>query len=261
MIDFEYKESYNIEDLIKITKLLRSENGCPWDKVQTHESIRRDFIEETYEVVEAINDCDTEHLKEELGDVLEQVVFHADIEEDAGRFNFDDVADGIVKKLIFRHPNVFGDVKTETAEDVLAGWDALKMEEKHQETAADTMNAVAKSLPALWRAEKVQKKAAKVGFDWDSAEGALDKLGEELSELKEAVQNGTNIEEELGDLLFSAVNLSRFVKVDAEAALTGATNKFIARFTEMEKLALTQGIKLNDMSLEEMDKLWAVVKA
>jgi tetrapyrrole methylase family protein/MazG family protein len=260
MIDFQYKESYNVEDLRKLTKVLRSEDGCPWDKVQTHESIRRDFIEEVYEVIEAINDKDAEHLKEELGDVLEQVLFHAGIEEDAGNFTIDDVADGEVKKLIFRHPNVFGDVKTETAEDVLAGWDDLKMAEKHQETVADTMNGVAKSLPSLWRAEKVQKKAAKVGFDWGDPEGILDKIEEELSELREAVKDGTNIEEELGDLIFSAVNFSRFMKIDPETALTGATNKFIGRFTEMEKLADNSGKSLSDMTAEEMDELWRKVK-
>ena len=214
MVDFTQKAQYTVEDLRRIVALLRAPGGCPWDGAQTHESIRRNFIEEAYEVAEAIDEQSPAHLKEELGDVLLQVVFHASLEEDAGRFDLDDVADGICKKLIFRHPHVFGEVSVSGTGEVLSNWEELKRKEKGQATNTDALEAVARSLPALWRAEKVQKKAKKAGFDWPDVSGALDKLSEELEELKTAVAEGTNVEEELGDLLFSAVNVSRFVKVD-----------------------------------------------
>ena len=180
MIDFVRKESYGLKDLEEIVSLLRAPGGCPWDGEQTHESLRRGLLEESYEVVEAIDEASPEHLKEELGDVLLQEVFHADIEQDAGRFTLDDVADGICKKLIFRHPHVFGDTAVTGSDEVLVNWEELKREEKGQQTYTDTLTAVARSLPALWRAEKVQKKAKKAGFDWPDASGAVDKLSEEL---------------------------------------------------------------------------------
>lgn len=260
MVDFEYKDSYDVYDLVKLVKVLRSPEGCPWDKVQTHESIRRDFIEETYEVIEAINERDTEHLKEELGDVLLQVVFHADIEDDAGHFNLDDVADGNVKKLILRHPHVFGDVTANTSDEVLANWDEIKREEKHQETVTDAMNAVAKSLPAPWRAEKVQKKAAKVGFDWPTATDALEKVSEEKTELKDAIAAGKGVEEELGDLMFSVINVARMLKIDPEACLHAATDKFIARFAKAEAAAASRGLDLKELSPEALDALWNEAK-
>ena len=164
MVDWVSKKSYDIKDLEEIVRLLRSPGGCPWDIEQTHESIRRDFLEETYEVIEAINEGSTEHLKEELGDVLLQVVFHSRIEQEEGRFTLDDVADGVCKKLIYRHPHVFGEVKVADSGEVLRNWEALKRTEKHQETYTDTLESVARSLPYLWRAEKVQKKAKKAGF-------------------------------------------------------------------------------------------------
>ena len=188
------------------------------------------------------------------------VVFHADIEKDAGRFDLEDVADGICKKLIFRHPHVFGDVTVSGTDEVLSNWEDLKREEKSQQTYTDTLNAVAKSLPALWRAEKVQKKAKKAGFDWPDAQGAVDKLSEELSELREAIAQGTNVEEELGDLLFAAVNVSRFVHADPEETLNAATEKFISRFAKVEELAKAQGQDMTQMSLTELDKLWEAVK-
>ncbi|MGM9521310.1 MAG: nucleoside triphosphate pyrophosphohydrolase [Oscillospiraceae bacterium] len=260
MIDFEYKNSYNVDDLRKIVKLLRGEGGCPWDMEQTHESIRRDFLEETYEVIEAIDEKSPEHLKEELGDVLLQVVFHSDIEEDAGSFDLDAVADGVCKKLILRHPHVFGDTKVAGSAEVLSNWDKIKRTEKHQETFTNTLESVARSLPALWRAEKIQKKAAKAGFDWDSIDGALDKISEEAAELREAVSLGDNAEEELGDLLFAAVNAARFIKADPEDALKAACDKFILRFSYMERTASERGLSLEDMSLPEMDKLWDEAK-
>lgn len=259
MVDWVSKKSYDIKDLEEIVRLLRSPGGCPWDIEQTHQSIRRGFLEESYEVVEAIDEESSDHLKEELGDVLLQVVFHARIEQEAGRFTLDDVADGICKKLIYRHPHVFSDVTVADTDEVLSNWDALKRVEKSQETYTDTLRAVARSLPALWRAEKVQKKAKKAGFDWDDAAGALDKLSEEIEELKQAVAQGTNVEEELGDLLFAAVNVSRFVHADPENALNAATDKFIRRFARVEELA---GEKpMPEMTLEELDKLWDRAKA
>ena len=193
---------------------------------------------------------------EELGDVLMQVVFHADIEKDAGRFTMDDVCDGVVKKLLFRHPHVFGDGRAETADTVTASWDELKRQEKGQKTTADALDAVARSLPGLWRAEKIQKKAAEAGFDWRDVSGALDKLDEETAELRQAVRDGTNVEEELGDVLFAAVKVGRFCGVDPETAVNGTCEKFIRRFRAMEEAAAAVGRSLSDMTLEEMTALW-----
>ena len=260
MVDFQYKDSYGVKDLEEIVRLLRAPGGCPWDAEQTHQSIRRNFLEEAYEAVEAIDEGSPAHLKEELGDVLLQVVFHALMEQEAGRFDLDAVADGICKKLIFRHPHVFGEVSVSGTGEVLSNWEELKRKEKGQATNTDALEAVARSLPALWRAEKVQKKAKKAGFDWPDVSGALDKLSEELEELKTAVAEGTNVEEELGDLLFSAVNVSRFVKVDTEEALNRATDKFIGRFRKVEEEAARQGRALEGMSLAELDKLWEHAK-
>lgn len=260
MVDFQNKDFYDVKDLEEIVRLLRAPGGCPWDAEQTHESIRRNFLEEAYEAVEAIDEKDPEHLKEELGDVLLQVLFHARMEEERGSFCLDDVADGVCKKLIFRHPHVFGDVTVSGSGEVLSNWEDLKREEKGQATHTAALEAVARSLPALWRAEKVQKKAKKAGFDWPDISGALDKLYEELGELKAAVAEGSNIEEELGDLLFSVVNAARFVKADPEDALDRATDKFIARFARVEQMAGRGGRRMEDMELQELDKLWEQAK-
>ena len=260
MIDFQYKDHYGVQDLEEIVRILRAPGGCPWDAEQTHESIRRNFLEEAYEAVEAIDEKSSEHLREELGDVLLQIVLHARMEDEAGRFDLDGVADGICKKLIYRHPHVFGDVKVSGTGEVLSNWEDLKRREKGQATNTDALSAVARSLPALWRAEKVQKKAKKAGFDWPDVSGALDKLSEELEELRTAVAEGSNIEEELGDLLFSAVNVSRFVKVDTEEALTRATDKFIDRFRRVEAQAEAEGRSMEEMSLAELDALWERAK-
>ena len=260
MVDFQYKESYDVQDLDEIVRILRAPGGCPWDAEQTHQSIRRNFLEEAYEAVEAIDEGNPDHLKEELGDVLLQVLFHARMEQEAGRFDLNDVADGVCKKLIYRHPHVFGDVSVTGTGEVLSNWEELKRKEKGQATNTDALEAVARSLPALWRAEKVQKKAKKAGFDWPDISGALDKLSEEIGELKAAVAGGTNVEEELGDLLFSAVNVSRFLKTDPEDALNAATDKFIGRFAKVEELAAAQGRSMEGMTLEELDKLWEQAK-
>lgn len=260
--DFIFKQKYTVEDLVAIMQLLRSENGCPWDKVQTHESIRKNLIEETYEAVEAIDRKDSHLLCEELGDVLMQVVFHAQIEAEKQVFDFSDVADGVCKKLIERHPHVFGDVQVDSAEEVLVNWDAIKSASKQRNTVTDKMLAVPRQLPALMRAEKVQGRASKVGFDWDSADGAFEKLAEESAELKAAASEADkpHIEEELGDLLFSVVNVARFLKVDPEEALTRATDKFQNRFSVVESLADERGIDIQSASLETLDRLWDEAK-
>ncbi len=260
MVNWSMKNSYNCQDLMEIVRVLRHPGGCPWDQEQTHQSIRRNFLEETYEVAEAIDREDLDGLKEELGDVLLQVFFHTSIEEDAGRFTLDDVADGVCKKLIYRHPHVFGDVTVDSTDQVLSNWEELKKKEKHQDTQADAVDAVARTLPALWRAEKMKKKAAKAGFDWRDVSGALDKLFEEAEELKAAVLNeeGDPVEE-LGDVLFAAVCVGRFLEADPEVALHAACDKFSARFRRLEALTAERGLKLDELSGQEQIALWREV--
>ena len=255
VVDFECKAVYDLSDFRRIIEVLRAPGGCPWDIEQTHESIRRNLLEEAYEVCEAIDEKSTEHLREELGDLLMQVIFHSRIEEEKGSFNLDGVADYACKKLIYRHPHVFGDVKVSGSEDVLQNWDELKRQEKSQSTVTKTMSDVAESLPALWRAEKIQKKAKKVGFEWPDCAGAMDKLREELGELVEAEAENdvSHIEEELGDLLFAAVNVARFSGIDPETALHKSCDKFIKRFDYIETEAGKENRELTEMTLEEMD--------
>lgn len=257
---FLQKEHYNIEDLLSIMELLRTQ--CPWDREQTHQSIRKNFIEETYEAVEAIDKNDANLLREELGDVLLQVIFHTQIEKESGGFAFDDVCDGICKKLIFRHPHIFSDVVASTSDQVLSNWDSLKQVEKHQTTAIQTLQSVPRTLPALMRSEKVQHRAAKAGFDYSETDGAMQDLRSEVDELSQAIAAGTQaeIEEELGDLLFAAVNVSRFVEVNAEEALTRACDKFTTRFAEVERLATEQGIDMRAAGIHVLDDLWKEVK-
>lgn len=262
LLDFSFKEKYNIDDLLEIMKILRSPEGCPWDREQDHKSIKKSLIEETYEVIEAVNKEDNTLLCEELGDVLLQVVFHAQMADEKGNFNFADVTDGICKKLIERHPHVFGDVKADTSDQVLVNWEQIKSKSKNRKTQTDKMLSVPRELPALMRSTKLQEKAAKVGFDWQSVDGALEKIDEEKKELEQAIKAGDkkNIEEELGDLLFSVVNVSRFVGVDAEEALTASADKFLNRFSVVEKLADERGLNMSETSLEELDKLWEEAK-
>lgn len=262
MVDFPEKERYTFDDLRRVMRILRAPDGCPWDREQTHVSIRNDLLEEAYEVADAIDRAAPADLCEELGDLLMNVIFHADLAEDEGDFSFEDVVDGIVRKMVYRHPHVFGEVTARTSGEVLTNWDALKRAEKSQQTYTDTLQSVPRAFPALMRAKKVQKRAAKAGFDWPDASGAWDKLGEETRELKaaEAAGDPAALTEELGDLLFSVVNVSRFLKVDAEQALDAATEKFIARFAAVEALAQQRGVKMGEASLEELDALWDEVK-
>lgn len=260
--DFEFKEKYNVYDLVRVIKALRSEGGCPWDIEQTHATLKRNLIEEAYEVIEAINKNDMEMLREELGDVLLQVVFHAQIESETGLFDIDDVADENCKKMIQRHPHVFGEINVNSVDDVLTNWDAIKRQTKGQKTTSQAIDSVPREFPALMRADKVQAKAAKAGFDWTEVDGALDRLSEEIEELRNAIASGKTdeISDELGDVLFSAVNVSRFVKVDAEEALTASTDKFIARFKIVEKLAQERSIDMKTADLEVLDTLWDEAK-
>lgn len=262
MKDFEFKENYTIEDLLEIMRILRSPGGCPWDMEQTHVSIRKDFIEEVYEAVEAIDLNDTELLREELGDVLLQVAFHCQIETEKENFNFDDICDELCKKLIVRHPHVFGEVTVSDTGEVLKNWDNIKKQTKGQETYTDTLESVAKSLPALMRAQKLGKRAMRAGMDFRSADDAFECIKLETAELEEAIKTGDSnqIEEEFGDLLFSCVNTARHLDLDAEEALTKACEKFIKRFKETEKLVTLSGADMTALSIDELDVYWHQAK-
>ena len=260
--EFVLKDKYNMDDLVAIIKVLRSPGGCPWDREQTHESIKKNFIEETYEVVEAINKQSTDMLREELGDVLLQIVLHSEMESENGNFTFDDVANDIVQKLVVRHPHVFGEVVANNTAEALNSWDAVKLKTKGQKNQTESMLSVPRELPALMRAQKIQHKAAKIGFDWDNVGGAVDKLYEEIDELKTAMEQGKrlDIEDEFGDVLFSCVNIARFIDVDSEEALTASTDKFMSRFSLVEQMASEQGIDMKSSSIEELDRLWDKAK-
>ena len=257
MVNFQHMDRYGMDDLLKIMELLRAPEGCPWDREQTHQSIRRNMLEEAYEVAEAIDEDDPVHMKEELGDVLLQVVFHARMAQEAGRFDFGDVVDGVAQKLVFRHPHVFGTVTANDSDGALTAWEAQKREEKGQKTAADTLDGVARSLPALMRAEKIQDKARKAGFDWNSVEPVLDKIAEEAVELKQAARDNANVEEELGDLLFACVKAGRFLGLDSELALHAACEKFIRRFRRVEELA---GQPMTGLDVPALEELWQQAK-
>ena len=254
------KSEYDFDDLVDIVKILRSDEGCPWDREQDHKSIRNSFIEETYEVIEAIDTEDPKLLREELGDVLLQVVFHASIEEDAERFDMDGVANDICVKLIHRHPHVFADVTADTAEEVLTNWEQIKSEEKQRVTVTDKLRSIPPMLPALMRATKVGKKASM--FDFETTELVMDKLAEEMVEVSEAVESGVqcDIEEEIGDLLLTVTSLCRKLDVDAEEALAKATNKFIGRFERIENIVLAENKDIKSMSMDELDAIWDQIK-
>lgn len=257
VLDFLCKESYDLRDFVALVSYLRSPNGCPWDQAQTHESIRRNFLEETYEACEAIDAGDLVHMREELGDVLMQVLFHTDIEREAGHFDIDDVADAACKKLVYRHPHVFRRDEPDAPD-----WDTMKQRERAQTTTAEAMDSVARSLPALWRCDKIQAKAAKTGFEWPDVHAALDKVDEETRELRAAVVSGDTeaIGDELGDLLFAAVKVARFAGIDPEQAAHAACEKFIRRFAAMETAAANDGTALEQCTLEQMLTLWQQAK-
>ena len=256
--EFEIKNRYDIGDLLEIIKVLRAPGGCPWDAEQTHTSIKKNFIEETYEVVEAINKNNSDMLREELGDVLLQIVMHTEMEREQGGFCFEDVVDEVVKKLVARHPHVFGDVVAENSSQALESWNEAKSRLKGEKNKTQSMQSVPRELPALMRAQKVQHKASKAGFDWQSADGAFDKLYEEINELKIAMNQGDSslVEDEFGDVLFSCVNIARFINVDSEEALTKSTDKFISRFSSVEQMAAEKGIDMKSSSLQVLDELW-----
>ncbi len=252
-----------IDDLMDVMAKLRAPGGCPWDAEQTHLSLRGSLIEEAYEVLDALEREDDEALCEELGDLLLQIAFHAIIAKEQAAFTLRDVSTGIVQKLIYRHPHVFGSVHVESSGEVKYNWEQLKQKEKHQSTVAEAMEAVPRAFPALMRSAKVQKKAAHVGFDWTNPKDALQKLPEETAELLEALNqgDGTHIDEEVGDLLFSAVNVARLLNRDPEAMLHKATDKFMRRFAAMEKRIVQTRGGFRDMTLAEMDAYWNDVKA
>ncbi|MGL5244352.1 MAG: nucleoside triphosphate pyrophosphohydrolase, partial [Sarcina sp.] len=249
-------------DFVSIIEALRGENGCPWDKEQTHETLKKAMIEEAYEVIDAIDLQDESALIEELGDVLLQVVFHSIIGKEDGYFDISDIIETIYNKMVFRHPHVFRGDKVDNTNEVLKNWDELKKEEKGIETITDEMNNIAKALPNLIKAYKIQNKAKKVGFDWNNVDDAMNKVIEELDEIKQ-VYNGGNksiIEGEIGDLIFASVNVARLLDVDAELALNKTIEKFIRRFSYIEKTAINQKKELKEMSLLEMDKIWNEAK-
>ena len=253
-------ERYTFDDLVMLVEVLRSEQGCPWDREQTHKTIRKDFIEETYEVIEAIDTDNPILLREELGDVLLQVVFHARIGEEEKQFEVADVTNDICVKLIHRHPHVFGTVQADTSEKVLSNWEIIKSEEKERRTVTDKLRAIPPMLPALMRAEKVGKKAK--CFDFADAESVMDKVCEELTEFSEAWQSGEQaaMEEEMGDLLLSLTSLCRKTGIDPEVALNRATDKFIDRFERVEQAVTERGQNIEGMSMTELDAVWDELK-
>lgn len=258
MVEWEYKENYGLEDFIRLIDVLRGPGGCPWDIKQTHESLKHNVVEEAWEVVDAINEGSEAHLREELGDLLMQVIFHASISKEHGGFTLDDISDEAVKKLVHRHPHVFGSVKADTPDEVLTNWDAIKRADRGQQSAASAMDGIPRGLPGLMRSEKIQSKAAKYGFDWPDVSGAMDKLREETSELQEGIDAGDieNIKEEIGDALFSVVNVARFYKLDTEECMHAACEKFIRRFRYLEEGAAREGLRLEDMTLGQMERIY-----
>lgn len=247
----------HLEELIETIRILRSPKGCEWDRQQTHETLRPNMLEEAYEAVDAINSGDTYNLKEELGDVLLQVLLHAQIADDNGDFNIEDVAKGLNEKLIHRHPHVFGDVKVSSTDDIVKNWDLLKKEEKKDRKSA--MDGISKSQSALMSAQKISKRAVKTGFEWPDENSLYDCIFSEFDEFKEAVaeKDKEHMEEEFGDILFAVVNLARWNKIDAEQALIKSNEKFMKRFRKMEELAEKP---LEDYSFEEFDNLWKTAK-
>ena len=249
---------FDFSDLEQIMHRLRADDGCEWDRAQTHESIRINLIEEAYELVDAIDQKDVAAMKEECGDVLMQAVFHAEIAQKNGEFNYMDMVTGLCRKLIDRHTHIFGNNHASNADEALVFWEAAKKKEKHYASASDQMDRVPKNLPALLFAEKIQKYAKKVGFDWDDVEGAYQKIAEETEELRCA--DSAHRTEEGGDLLFAVVNALRFYKVEPELALREANKKFMRRFSAVESEVKSSGRETTDCTLDELDAIWNKVK-
>jgi tetrapyrrole methylase family protein/MazG family protein len=249
--------------LVDLMAQLRGPAGCPWDREQTPESLKPSLIEECYEVIEALDDGSPDKVKEELGDLLFQIIFHARIAEEKGAFTIQDVIGMIVEKMIRRHPHVFGDEKVSTSGEVLANWEEIKKKEKAHQERTSILDGIPQGMPALLRAQGIQKRAARVGFDWNQLDEALPKLDEELLEFKESLRSkdAAAIEEELGDIFFTLVNISRFLKINPEDALRKTISKFIHRFRYIEEHAAEEGRTMHDMTLDEMEKLWQEAKS
>ena len=254
--------SKEFKKLVKVMERLRGVNGCPWDREQTRESLKPYLLEETYEVLEAIEEKDQESLKEELGDLLFQIVFHSQIAQECGEFTMDEVLASVTDKMIYRHPHVFGTAKADTTQEVLARWEKLKNQEKRNKKRKSVLDGIPKQLPALIRAHQLQSRAARVGFDWADPKPVWDKVLEEIKELEASIKDKevTAIQSELGDLLFALVNMGRFLKLDPEEALRKANERFAGRFHVMEKKAKKVGRSLSEMSLAEMDRFWEQAK-
>ncbi len=261
-VNFDDKKKYSFDDLVHIMHKLRSEDGCPWDRKQTHHTLKQYLIEEAYEVLNAIDHEDFYELEEELGDVLLQIVFHSRIAEQSGYFGIHDVTTGICDKMIRRHPHVFGDTKVDDAQEVLKNWEQIKKEEKQEHLHVEAMERIPVSMPALMRAYKIQQKAADVGFDWDTIEGAFDKFKEEIDEFIQEYNNNDKalMEKEMGDLLFSVVNICRFLEIQPEIAIGKTNDKFLKRFRYVEEQITQKGDKIQEKSLDELDRLWENAK-
>ena len=252
----------SLSKLIKITETLMGEDGCPWDKVQTRESLKPYLVEETYEVLDALDANDPEKIKDELGDLLYQILFHSKISSLKGEFNFRDVIDNLSEKMVRRHPHVFKEGELNTPDQVVKQWEEIKRNEKNQANQKSILDNIPKNLPSLLRAQKLQKKTAKEGFDWDQINDVFDKLDEEIAEFKEAVlkKKSADIQSEIGDIIFVITNIAKFYKIDAEEALRSTNNKFIKRFQYIEQKLEGKGKTLKDSPLEEMERYWQEAK-
>jgi tetrapyrrole methylase family protein/MazG family protein len=257
------KAGKSIERLLEVMRRLRAPDGCPWDREQTNESLKSDLIEEAYEVIDAIESGNVSHLEEELGDLLLQVVFHSQICEENGQFEFSDVANAIVDKLERRHPHVFGEIQVSGSGEVLQNWDAIKKAEKGGDKPASIVSGIPKHLPALQKAHQIQKRAARAGFDWAHIDDVFDKLHEEIEEVKEAISRNheEDIRAELGDLLFSVVNVSRFLGHNPEELLNHNVKKFVRRFQKVEEKVHATGREFKEFTLDELDDFWDAAKA
>jgi|SRR3990172_1063740 len=251
------------KDLVELMTRLRGPGGCPWDGEQTNESLKPYLIEETYEVIEAIDEGSPDMLKEELGDLLLQVVFHSELAREKGEFDISDVIEGLINKLISRHPHVFGDAEAKSAEDVLVQWHKLKAKEKKVKERESVLEGIPPHLPSLMKAHKVTEKASRVGFDWEHIDQVFDKVREEMGEFEDAVRKNDpkEMESEMGDLLFSLVNVGRFIEVNPEEALRKTISRFIKRFRYIEESLAQKGKDFKDTSLQKMDELWNEAKS